>query len=328
MRHEHQDTHRGSGEIHALTTPEDPAAALPRLLLVDDDPDRLQQLGTILQDSGMLLYAMDGATALYQAIEHRIDLVLMHDRMPDMSGFDLSAALKAAPVTADTVVIFLSTERDPTHDARALAVGAADLIEFPFNPPVVKARVHTYLRLKRQSDLLRSMASIDSLTGIASRQALDRALTREWQRAFRTGSSLAALLIGIDHFKSYTEHYGQYSANNCLMAVASALSHSVHRPADLVAHHDHEHFVMLLPETPLDGAFKLAQQVCETIRGLGIPHEHSTVLPVVTVSIGVVAMEPDKLGREEQTALLRAAEQAMQLARLAGHDRALAADSI
>src|SRR6185295_5145559 len=113
-------------------------------------------------------------------------------------------------------------------------------------------------RLKRQSDELRRIACVDVLTGVANRRRFDEALDREWDRTCRLGDPLSLLMIDVDHFKAFNDHYGHPAGDACLRSVAQALVSVSLRPADLVARYGGEEFVVLLPQTPRVGAEHVA----------------------------------------------------------------------
>jgi two-component system, sensor histidine kinase and response regulator len=126
-----------------------------RILVVDDDPGTLKLLRQILHDVGQVLFAISGADALAMVKEKAPDIVLLDAEMPDMSGFDVCASIKADPVTAHIPVIFITVHDDIESEIKALHLGAVDFIAKPPSPPVVLARVKAHLALKRQADELR-----------------------------------------------------------------------------------------------------------------------------------------------------------------------------
>ena len=228
------------------------------ILLVDDDPITIRLLTHILADLGSLRFATSGADALRLARELKPDLVLLDAEMPGMSGFQVCAAFKANPLLADVPVIFVTSHSDPAFEVSGFDLGAADFIAKPVLPALVQARVKTQLRLKHLADELRLIALADTLTGVANRRHFDNSLEREWRRLRRSGKPLALLMIDVDHFKRFNDHYGHQAGDSCLRAVAQALVGACQRPADLVARYGGEEFVMLLPDTTRDGAAHIA----------------------------------------------------------------------
>jgi len=142
------------------------------------------------------------------------------------------------------------------------------------------------LRLAHQD--LEHIAKTDSLTGLPNRRCFDATLAQEWSRACRTGNSLALILIDIDWFKQYNDHYGHVLGDECLRQIAELIGKNIKRPADLAARYGGEEFVILLPETELAGAVKIAEEVRLAIEAAKIEHKGSTA-GIVTISSGVTS---------------------------------------
>jgi diguanylate cyclase (GGDEF)-like protein len=247
------------------------------------------------------------------------DLILLDVMMPDMDGYETCRRLKADPLTRDIPVIFVTALNNAEDEAFGLEVGAVDFISKPLNSAVVRARVRTHLTLKYQADLLRSMAFLDGLTGIANRRQFEEALQREWRACLRTGTSLALAMIDIDHFKSFNDTCGHVAGDACLRAVAGILHNDMSRPHDLIARYGGEEFACLLPDTDLEGARVKAEQLRHAVQSLGIPHEASGTAPVVTISVGLETFIPtDELTPER---LVAAADAQLYKAKHAGRNR-------
>ncbi len=140
-----------------------------------------------------------------------------------------------------------------------------------------------------QRQQLADLSSLDGLTGIDNRRTFDENLRHEWRRSRRSGQPLSLLLIDIDHFKQYNDHYGHPAGDACLRQVAAALSDGLTRPADRVARYGGEEFVCLLPETSIDGARQLAESLRRRVEALALPHAASAVSGHVTISLGVAS---------------------------------------
>jgi diguanylate cyclase (GGDEF)-like protein len=216
-------------------------------------------------------------------------------------------------------VLFVTAQTDALDQAMALEAGGVDFISKPVNPAVVRARVRTHLTLKAQADLLRNMAYLDGLTGIANRRAFDERLRTEWRRAQRDGATLAALLLDVDYFKRYNDRHGHQEGDACLRTIADTLSTVPCRGHDLIARYGGEEFVCLLPGCDLDGAIKKAECFRAAIEDLTIPHHDSPVSDHVTVSIGAAVVMPDPDG--VPSTLLRMADAQLYRAKAAGRNR-------
>ena len=174
------------------------------------------------------------------------------------------------------------------------------------------------IELERSNRALRDMAMKDGLTGLSNRRELDSQIDTELARASRAATSLAMVMLDVDHFKLYNDTYGHAAGDACLRSVAQAIDASGRRPGDTAARFGGEEFAILLPTTDLAGARAVAIAVCEAVSNLQLPHAASE-LGVVTVSAGVAALRPgpDSLAGE----LIEAADRGLYMAKSAGRNR-------
>jgi diguanylate cyclase (GGDEF)-like protein len=181
----------------------------------------------------------------------------------------------------------------------------------------MRARVGTLIRLKRQSDLLRSLARLDGLTGLANRRHFDDVLAAEWRRCARSAKPLSLILIDLDHFKRFNDRYGHQAGDACLRQVAATFKAAFTRSFDLVARYGGEEFVCVLPETSLEGAEAKSQKLERSVRELRIPHEDSDVAQrIVTISVGVAVSMP--ASGAECAELVLCADRSLYMAKDAG----------
>lgn len=177
-------------------------------------------------------------------------------------------------------------------------------------------------RLLDHAESLRARSYVDGLTGIANRRHFDVALERELRRAQRVGGQLALLLIDIDSFKAYNDHFGHQQGDSCLTTVAQALAGMLKRPADMAARYGGEEFAAILPDTSPEQARAHADAIRAHVAGLGLPHAPAAVHPQVTLSIGVAGFDGGRL--DEAAALIEAADKALYAAKRAGRNRVVA----
>lgn len=298
-------------------------AALPKLLLVDDQAVNIQSLYQIFSGDYEVFMATSGEQALAVCASKQPDLVLLDVVMPGMDGLETCRRLKADADTADIPVVFVTSQNSPEEETQGLEVGAVDFISKPVNPAVVKARVKTQLTLKAQTDALRMLAALDGLTGVPNRRVFDERLELEWRACRRSGAPLSLLMIDVDHFKLYNDHYGHLEGDSCLKAVAAALASCVERSRDLVARYGGEEFVCLLPDTDLDGARHLAEKIRASVSGLAIPHSESKTAAIVTISLGLACVQDFTV--VEPKALLKFADRQLYMAKQAGRNQLAAA---
>lgn len=305
------------------------AVQRPQILIVDDDPLAIQVLHNILADLGQCRFATAGEEALDSLRESAADLVVLDASMPGLNGFATCRAVKREH--PDLPVIFVTAAQDPESEVRALEAGAVDFISKPVEPLVVRARVTTQLKLKAQNDLLQAMILSDPLTGIANRRSLDEHVRVEWRRAQRHRQALSLLMIDIDYFKAYNDHYGHLAGDRCLERVADGIAGTLGRAGDLAARFGGEEFAVLLPETSTSDAAVVAENIRATVQGLAIPHADSPVADYVTVSIGVAGEVPEIAGNSVATgprgameqALFDRADAALYAAKAAGRNRVI-----
>ncbi len=176
---------------------------------------------------------------------------------------------------------------------------------------------------KALEDQLNALAMTDGLTGLANRRAFDEGLDREWRRTLREGTQLSLLLIDVDHFKQFNDHYGHQVGDDCLRAVAAALKSTVRRPGDIIARYGGEEIAIILPDTATDGAVELAWAVCKAVQNLGMSHRaNEDGKGIVTVSIGAATALARIGGTMGMPAgLLQAADMALYKAKRNGRNR-------
>lgn len=143
---------------------------------------------------------------------------------------------------------------------------------------------------REKSAELQRITAIDALTGIANRRAFDETLNEEWRRMLRHGTSLSLLMIDVDYFKRFNDAYGHVSGDQCLRKVAQAVAGKARRAGELAARYGGEEFAVLLPQTGIGEAYKLAEIICAAVRDCQIPHEQSGAAPHVTISVGVASI--------------------------------------
>ncbi len=178
--------------------------------------------------------------------------------------------------------------------------------------------------LKKAHDKLQMLAVMDGLTSIPNRRRFDEYLESEWRRCFRDKKHLSVILADIDFFKLYNDTYGHQAGDDCLRQVAQAIQKSAGRASDLAARYGGEEFALILPDTHLEGAVKVAQTARTLVERLRITHESSRVSAHVSLSLGVACMIP----QEGKTALelVAQADTALYNAKEEGRNRVKASD--
>jgi diguanylate cyclase (GGDEF)-like protein len=175
-----------------------------------------------------------------------------------------------------------------------------------------------YQQLESANRELQELSGCDSLTKVANRYRFDWYLSHEWRRSKRQQTPLSLILCDIDHFKCYNDTYGHQAGDRCLHQVAQAIRASAQRPADLVARYGGEEFAVILPDTTLEAACKIAEKVRLHVRGLGISHAQSPY-QCVTLSLGVASFIPNNEQSYEE--LIAVADEALYRAKSTRRDR-------
>jgi len=291
----------------------------PKLLLVDDQRVNILVLHELFREDCEVFMATGGEQALQVCRTVLPDLILLDVHMEGIDGHEVCRRLKAAPDTRDIPIIFVTAQGAEQDEVRGLELGAVDFIVKPINPVIVKARVNTHLTLKRQSDILRSFALLDGLTGVANRRKFDEELELNWRRSLREQSPLSVIMIDVDHFKRFNDRYGHLAGDAALQAVARALNDVIKRPYDLLARYGGEEFVCVLPSTGQVEAVQIAERMQGSVRTLKIAHLDSAVEQMLTVSLGVATVVPNS--ETTSDALLAEADRQLYQAKQAGRAR-------
>jgi diguanylate cyclase (GGDEF)-like protein len=291
----------------------------PKLLLVDDQRVNILVLYELFRDECEIFMATDGEQALQSCRTVLPDLVLLDVHMNGLDGHEVCRRLKDDPETRDIPIIFVTAQGEEQDEVHGFELGAVDFIVKPINPVIVKARVKTHLTLKQQTDILRSFALLDGLTGVANRRKFDEELALDWRQCQRQQAPLSVILIDVDHFKHYNDRYGHLKGDSGLQAVAKALGSAIRRPYDLLARYGGEEFACVLPNTNLIDAVKIAECMQESVRALKLEHLDSAVDQVLTVSLGVATIVPTA-GTTSATVVAEADRQLYQ-AKQAGRAR-------
>lgn len=293
-----------------------------RILIVDDEAINIQVLYQILKQDYSVFMASNGQQAIEFCNNQLPDLILLDIVMPNLDGYEVCRRLKKNQLTQNIPVIFITAQHSVDAETKGLEAGAVDFISKPISPAIVKARVKTHLTLKRQTDLLRELAFIDGLTGVANRRFFDEALQTEWRQCRRQQTPLALVMIDIDYFKYYNDHHGHQAGDECLRAVAHALKEQMMRPHDLIARYGGEEFACLLPDTDVLGAWHKAEQLRAAVEQLAIPHPVGEQA-FLSLSCGAAALIPHSFNSPQE--LISSADAMLYSAKHAGRNRSCAA---
>ncbi|MDX1692803.1 MAG: diguanylate cyclase [Ketobacteraceae bacterium] len=295
-------------------------SVIPRVLIADDDSGCVDALITLLDNGNMhLARASTGREALLKTAIWDPDIILLDIGLPDISGYEVCARIKSDEKTRDTTVIFLTGLADTTDEEKGLRLGAVDYITKPVSLPILKARLDIHIELRQKTKLLETMALLDGLTQIPNRRYFNDVLTREWNRCSRFGDTLSLLMIDIDYFKQYNDHYGHLAGDVCLQQVAGLLKQNLKRSTDIVARYGGEEFAILLPQFDSSDLLSMADTLRGSVEDAGIRHEAKPGTDIVTVSIGGGSLRPQ--AGQDSADLINIADKALYQAKNEGRNK-------
>lgn len=280
--------------------------------------------------SALCLIGRDGrylaANAAYAAIHARDPQALVGRKVDDLlpgEGGRIRESLKLLDAGKEVPAHemthgdkFYEVLANPVHNLMGQVIGITTALMD------ITDRKQAERKLEETNRKLQHYAKNDYLTGLANRRHVDEVLTEEVYRAMRGEHPLSVLMLDVDLFKKYNDHYGHLRGDECLRAVSTALRKALHRHGDMVGRYGGEEFVAILPGTDAIGALKVAGAIIHAVNALNIPHTKSKY-GRITLSIGAATLEkvPHAPGVEEQCdALLQAADRALYTAKLSGRN--------
>lgn len=294
----------------------------PTILIVDDMAANIAILSDLLKDDYRIKVAKSGKKALDIAkSKEKPDLILLDIEMPEMDGYEVCKELKSSSECNNIPVVFITAKNDVKDEEYGLNLGAVDYISKPFHPTIVKIRVRNHIALKLKSDMLEALSMYDGLTHIPNRRYFDEVYEKKYRETMRDRKTLAVLMIDVDYFKLYNDHYGHGKGDECLIKIAAALRKSLKRPTDVVARYGGEEFVVLLKDIDEPGARQVAESLVKAVSALGIAHHYSETADHVTISVGMAFKDAQNtsLTKEE---LLKYSDDALYGAKRSGRNRA------
>lgn len=313
------------------------------ILVVDDSTFQRAALRRMLEGEGFseIVEAKSASEAMdVLASGVSVDTILLDVEMAETDGISACRNIKAMETYQDLPVIIVTANHDPEMIKKAFDAGAMDYLCKPPTALELGTRVGGAVRLKREIDkrkarekdlkrlnlkltsvneMLRRMAVIDGLTGVANRRYFDEVIADEWNRARRSGEKLGLIMADVDHFKAYNDNYGHLLGDECLKKVATAMQTCLDRAGDLLARYGGEEFAVILPGTDARGAFEVAEKVRAAVEGLNLEHRDSSVSNYVTISMGAASVNPN--GKNSFPQLIEKADKNLYQAKQQGRNR-------
>jgi diguanylate cyclase (GGDEF)-like protein len=317
-----------------------------RILVVDDHEDNIELLRARLEARG---YEVEGASdgqAALDAVERACpDLILLDVMMPKMDGMEVVRRLKLKRESKELpfIPVIMQTALDSTENkVEGLDAGADDYITKPINFAELEARVNSLLRIKllqselertngelavskkelsEMNDKLREISLTDGLTRVDNRRSLEERLHEMWQHSVRLHEPIALIICDIDKFKAVNDNYGHQAGDSVLKEFAQLLKAEA-REIDRVGRYGGEEFLLILSGTVLDAAVTFAERLREKVEGHTFTYAGGTLRR--TMSCGVAASPHPRV--KDQEALLRAADDALYVAKETGRNRVVRFD--
>lgn len=301
-----------------------------RILIVDDHEDNVELLRARLEHRGFTCTtARDGVEALAAVEAEPPDLILLDLMMPRIDGFEVARRIKQNPKLPFIPIIVQTALDDVEHKVEGLSAGADDYITKPINFAELEARVRSMLRIKRLQEALEianeeltRLATTDGLTGVYNRGHIEQRLAEMFDHSARLNEPLSCVMFDIDHFKAVNDNYGHQVGDGVLRQFAD-LIRGVARDIDRVGRYGGEEFMVLLPGTVPEAAVTFAERARLEVEQHLFRIDGTTLRR--TVSCGVAGWpHPDIEHREH---LVRAADDALYVAKALGRNRVVRFDS-
>lgn len=315
------------------------------ILIVDDRQDNILVLESLLEGLDCCIFkATSGNEALSLMLENEFALVLLDIQMPHMDGFEVAELMRVREKTRNVPIIFVTAiYKEQKYIFKGYERGAVDYIFKPIEPIILISKVKVFLNLYKQArqlreqaqqleerlkellelqvanDKLLTLSNLDSLTGIPNRRYFDHFLELNWRDSIRERRSISLIMIDIDYFKEYNDHYGHVKGDECLTNVANCIAATLRRPRDFVARYGGEEFAVVLPNSEGEGALQVAEAIRNNIIELFIPHETSKGIPQITVSLGIFSIIPMVSDKMED--IIKNADEALYMSKSLGRNK-------
>jgi two-component system cell cycle response regulator len=293
-----------------------------RILIVDDNERQAQRVGAELGIEHRPIVETDPEKAALTA-KGPVDLLIVNANARAFDGLRFAASLRSDESTRHLPILAIVDPDERSRMVKALEIGLNDILPRPIDPQELSARVRTQIKRKRYTDFLRNnldhsleLAVTDQLTGLHNRRYMSGQLNALTARAAKGGGPTAALLIDIDHFKKINDNFGHDVGDEVLREFALRVASNV-RAVDLPCRYGGEEFVVIMPDTTLEAAERIAERIRLHVAGTPFRVAGGSELLTVTISVGVAATIGDG---DTPQALLKRADEAVYEAKAGGRN--------
>jgi two-component system cell cycle response regulator len=294
-----------------------------RIIIADDLEHQAQRIAGELAHDHRPVIEPEPEKAL-AAVHARADLLIVNSASKGFDGLRLAAQVRSDEATRHIPILAVVDPEDKRRAVKALEIGINDILSRPIDPEELAARVKSLIRQKRYSDVLRNtldngleLAVTDALTGLHNRRYMTTHAGALVQRASLGGDPVAALLVDIDHFKRINDTFGHDVGDEVLKEFAVRLATNV-RGIDLACRYGGEEFVVIMPDTELKDALRIAERLRLHVAGSPFRAPGLAEPLSVTISIGVACTEG---AGDTQDALLKRADEAVYEAKAHGRNQ-------
>ena len=300
------------------------------ILVAEDDPVARKILKRTLITEGHEVVSVENGRKAFDLFKERFFPIILTDwMMPEMNGLELCRAVRNHKTSGYVFVIILTSKDSKKDIVTGLNSGADDYVNKPFNPPELKARIKTCMRilelersLKKANENIRILSITDPLTKCYNRGYIMDRLPQEINRAIRYDRALSLVLCDIDHFKKVNDTYGHQAGDKVLIEFVYSIKQSIRQELDWIARYGGEEFLIVLPETGPEGALIMAERLRNTIsNNKFIVHEKAFH---ITSSFGISGF--DSASSDENISsevLINVADQHLYQFKLEGRNRVL-----
>ena len=300
-------------------SPEEKPSSKGCILLVGEDVELLSSVSKILSK----FYSVKATRKIKDAIsivkKHEVDMIIL-DVSADDEDYRILDKIKSNEKVNKLPVIVISKNASASDEARALVGGAVDYLRKPLKDEILTLRVELHMQLLKRMRSIELLSLVDGLTGINNRRSYNIVFENEWKRAARARTHISLLMIDIDKFKLFNDTYGHLCGDAVLKNIAKILVSSVKRGSDYVFRWGGEEFAVVLPDTPSEGAYFVAESIRANIENAPIVYGGKSYK--ITVSIGASSVIPDYSNfYDDSCSFLNIVDKALYAAKDQGRNR-------
>ena len=263
------------------------------ILVIDDTVSNLDIVSNFLIDFDVIA-SDNGMDAIEIVKDEKIDLILLDIMMPDMDGYEVCRVFKSDANTKDIPIIFLTSKSDEDSIEKAYDIGGIDYLTKPFKPKELLAKVKRELYLQELQEELKLLASTDPMTKLYNRRHFTQISESLLELAKRNETQSAVIMLDIDKFKTINDTYGHKIGDKVIISLASSFQEK-RRKSDIVCRWGGEEFVILLPNTDIDGALISAEKFRKNCEELIIDvKENQQIKFTISVGVSMIDITNDK----------------------------------